>query len=168
MSPGAPVSDVAGWPVVVAVVGDVCVDPVGPMLEEFSEGKPVVPAEAVAVLETMEGCPPVEEEVPEEEADPGFSANPVARQSHVWQVTFSSKLTDPAPIDIEHSVNVLEESISEKPLASDNIISKHVTGTNAIGHRGNPILGRNVVGSTREGEGQRSRSGARHCPGVVI
>jgi hypothetical protein len=68
--------------VAVAVVGEVKADSVGPALEVFWDEEPVVPAEAVAEVVAMErGCPPVVEDIPDEETDEdtGLRANPIAR-----------------------------------------------------------------------------------------
>ena len=64
----------------VAVPDEVEADPVGPESEVVTDGELVIPAETITELVAMEeGCPPVAEEVPEEEADedPGLRANPV-------------------------------------------------------------------------------------------
>lgn len=153
-----------------AVVSEVCAEPVGPVLEVFSDEEPEDPAETVAELEAVEEVCPPDEEVLEEEVDedPALRANPMARQSHVCYDRLVSELTDSAAVNIEDSIDVLQKGISKEPLATDDIISKHVARTHAVGHWGNPILGRDVVGNSGECESQRTRSSARHCPGVVI
>jgi len=75
-----------------------------------------------------------------------FCANPKIELANFLSSVVKGILTNSVLIDVKHSVDILQKSITQKPGTCNHYMSENVARTNSIDHRSDPVFRRNCVG----------------------